>query len=205
MADELKLVSQFSDLPASLAAEAADVAPLSDGCPADTKDCETDGASCTSETCSDTCTDTCSDTCSDTSATAPTFTISSVTQTQATVKVTNPDRFYIRIFCRESGSTDAVIDEWVGNYTTYTGTIANLTPDTTYVVNVAYATGEGSADAQLVGAKTFTTEALPTGGASGVRIYNGKAWGAYQPYIYNGKTWKKYRAYIYNGKTWVAH
>lgn len=206
MAEEMTLAQEFSALPEALAAavedaDASGVMPLAD-CLADTSDCSTDGESCTSDgSCGDTCTD-CSD-CDDT-ITPPSFTIYSITQTSAKIRITNPDGFYTRVFVRRADSTTAAINQWTGNGTSQLFDLVGLDPDTTYVVNVAYNTVQSADGASFVGAESFTTEPLPES-PSGSRLYVGDAWGAYMPYIYVGGAWTPHRAYIYVNGAWAPH
>lgn len=139
---------------------------------------------------------------------APTYTIHSITTDSLKITVSNPSGYYLRIVFRRADSTTAAIDQWVGNSTTYNGTIAQLDPDTDYVVNVGYnETGEGGAT--FVGAKTVTTEADPEPEVGGsVYIYiAGTGWTAHTPYIYvAGTGWTAYAPYIYiSGTGWVPY
>lgn len=131
---------------------------------------------------------------------APTYSLSGITATSVSIKVTNPDGYYLHVVCRRADATDAEFDKWVGNATSYSGKISGLEPETSYVVNVGYnETGEGGAT--FVGAKTFTTEAEEEEPAVGgtVHIYRvGVGWGTYAPYIYRaGVGWAHYAPYIY--------
>lgn len=142
---------------------------------------------------------------------APTYRVYNITANSFYISVSNPSAYYIRIICRRADSTNAPVDEWVGNGTTYTGQIVGLDPETDYVVNVGYnETGDGGAT--FVGSTTVTTEAEeeepePVSGGTTHLYISGTGWKPYAPHIYiAGRSWRPHAPYVYiSGTGWKPY
>lgn len=98
------------------------------------------------------------------------FTISAISDTGATVYV-SPDSTYewYHVYARLSSDPNGTVyDNWFRLTQGYYCRLSNLSPGTSYTVNVAYGTG-ASADETVawIGAQTFTTTGSGGGGGGG--------------------------------------
>ena len=163
-------------IPAFLAEETGDygIMPMCDFCAevaCETADMECGqacgqscGSQCTVSECKQSCSQGCSqcgscESSSQTVYTAPTFTITNITETGADINV-SPGTGYTRyrVFARLTSDPDDVSYDWTFSETTaFTAEMDSLEPKTEYTVNVCGVIGNTSD--KWAGAKTFTTGA----------------------------------------------
>lgn len=88
---------------------------------------------------------------------APSFEILYITDTTAIMSIDNPGGYYLKVYLRENyEGSELRVEEWIGNNKTEAYPFNNLSPSTTYLVNLGYNTTSGGGST-TVGAKTFTT------------------------------------------------
>lgn len=150
MSEPIKLLQKIEQLPDFLSNPVVEVFEARSGCVSDSKDCKTDGGSCTSDGCSS---DTCSSNsgCGDTALVAPTWSLSATTDT-ITARITNKGSYSYFSWSLRDASNNII--SGATSYSTATSkTYSGLAPGTTYIVYMSYSrstTGEGNYDSDSI-------------------------------------------------------